>query len=146
MLGQVLVKVEYGKQVAQLPLLFVPRDGPSLLGRNWLKLICLWPEIKKVSLELNTLLSKHKNLFKEELDTVRDYQVKLHVHSGAFPKFCKSRAVPYALRESIENMLERLEHLKVIEKVNNSEWAAPVVPVLKSDGNIRLCGDYIKSQ
>ena len=142
-LGQALVKVVYGEQEAKLPVLVVPGDGPSLLGRNWLKLIRLnWPEIKKVSLELDTLLSKYKNLFKEELGTVQNYQVKLHVKSEAPPKFCKARAVPHALKEPIERELERLEHLKIIEKANHSEWAAPVVPVLKPDGNIRLCGDY----
>ena len=58
MVGQALVKVVYGEQEAKVPVLVVPGDGPSLLGRNWLKLIRLnWPEIKKVSLELDTLLS-----------------------------------------------------------------------------------------
>ena len=141
--GQALVKVVYGEQEAKLPVLVVPGDGPSLLGRNWLKLIRLnWPEIKKVSLELDTLLSKYKNLFKEELGTVQNYQVKPHVKSEVPPKFCKARAVPYALKEPIERELERLEHLKIIEKANHSEWAAPVVSVLKPDGNIRLCGNY----
>ena len=30
----------------------------------------------------------------------------------------------------------------VIEKVRYSEWAAPIVPVIKSDNSIRICGDY----
>ena len=68
--------------------------------------------------------------------------MKLHVKLEAPPRFCKARAVPYALKEPIEQELERLEHLKIIEKVNHSEWAAPVVPVLKPDGHIRLSGDY----
>ena len=30
----------------------------------------------------------------------------------------------------------------VIQPVTHSDWAAPVVPVVKRDGSIRLCGDY----
>ena len=38
--------------------------------------------------------------------------------------------------------LDRLEASGVIEKVTFSEWAAPIVPVLKQDGSIRICEDY----
>ena len=38
--------------------------------------------------------------------------------------------------------LERLQEKGVIEPVRFSEWAAPVVPVMKGDGSIRICGDY----
>ena len=51
-------------------------------------------------------------------------------------------SVPYSLKGGIEQDLERLETLGVIEKVQYSDWAAPIVPVQKADGTVRLCGDY----
>ena len=47
--------------------------------------------------------------------------------------------VPYALKEAIEKDLERLG---VVEPIRHSEWAAPIVPVPKADGSVRICGDY----
>ena len=35
-----------------------------------------------------------------------------------------------------------MEASGVLRKVNYAEWAAPIVPVPKKDGTIRICGDY----
>ena len=46
------------------------------------------------------------------------------------------------IRQKMEEELERLQALGVIQPVQFSVWAAPIVPVMKIDGRIRICGDY----
>ena len=42
----------------------------------------------------------------------------------------------------MEAELDRLEAEGIIEKIDNSERAAPIFHIPKGDGNIRVCGDY----
>ena len=58
----------------------------------------------------------------------------------ASPKYYKARPVPYALREKIEKELERLQEEGTIEPVQFADWAAPIVPIVKDDKSIRICG------
>ena len=67
---------------------------------------------------------------------------KIHVDPNATPKFYKARSVPFALQAGVEEELERLQKQGIIEPVQFSDWAAPIVPVVKRDGKIRICGDY----
>ena len=51
--------------------------------------------------------------------------------------------MPYALRSKIETELERLEGLGIISKVSAAEFSTtPIVPVLKPNGQVRICGDF----
>ena len=38
--------------------------------------------------------------------------------------------------------MKQLQNLGIITPVSFSEWAAPIVPIMKNDSNIRICGDY----
>ena len=58
-------------------------------------------------------------------------------------QFCKARAVAYTLRGKVEAALQKLVEESTLEPVQFSNWAAPVVPVMKNDkSSERICGDY----
>ena len=46
------------------------------------------------------------------------------------------------IRDKVTSELERLCKVDVTEPVQFSDWAAPIVLVLKSDGSLRIWGDY----
>ncbi len=143
--GQQMVQVQYGEQRAKLPLLVVRGSGPSLLGRDWLRIIRLdWKVINQVQGNaLQEVLDRYGDIFKPGLGTLKGYKAKIHVDPDAKPRFCKARTVPYAMRDMVEQELERLTQEGIIEPVQFADWAAPIVPVLKSGGkSIRICGDF----
>ena len=136
-LGEKNVRVKYGDQVKTLP---VEGDGPSLFRRNWLGDIQLdWGSIKKLRAPLDELLEEYEEVFRPELGTLKGIEAKLEVKAEARPRFHKHRSVPYAIKTAIEQDLERLVQMGVLEK---SDWVAPIVPVPKAIGGIRMCGDY----
>ena len=127
--------------------LFVVRgDGPSLLGRDWLMQLRLdWKQVHVVrsnSSQLDATLKRHSEVFKDELGTIRGIKAKIQIQADAQPRYYRPRVVPYALRGKVAFALERLEEEGIIEPVQHSNWAAPIVPVVKRDGSIRACGDY----
>ena len=67
---------------------------------------------------------------------------KLYVDIEAMPRCFKPRSVPFALRAKVDNELQRLQTTGVIVPIEHSDWAAPIVPVLKANGEVRICGDY----
>ena len=52
------------------------------------------------------------------------------------------RTVPYILKKKVEDELDRLTNLGIISPVTSSQWAAPIVPVMKKSGVVRICGDF----
>ena len=146
-IGATEVEVAYQDQESKtLSLVVVEGKGPSLLGRNWLKHFTLdWNSIKTVLPEkdaLRQLLLEHEEVFSDELGTITPGKAKLAVSPSAVPRFHRPRPVPYALKPLVEQELDRLERARILERVDHSEWAAPIVTVPKRDGQVRICGDY----
>ena len=151
-LGSITVSVSYRDQQCDLPLLVARgvSDELPLLGRDWLRVLKLdWKAVHLVQgpsnsmdQQLQSILNEHSDVFRDELGLMQGVKVSLQVTADAKPIYQRSRPVPFALRSRVEAELDRLENCGVIEPVSYSEWAAPIVPVVKQDGSIRICGDF----
>ena len=146
-LGILNIPVCYHNQKVIADLLVVKGDGPSLMGRDWLQQITLdWHSLHQIQATHNTvlesLIAKHQEVFADGLGKVKNFTAKLHVSPDAQPRYYRPRPVPHSLRTKLEKQLQHLESLGIIEPVQFSDWAAPIVPVLKANGELRVCGDY----
>ena len=89
------------------------------------------------------MLSLHKTVFSSGdsdigLASVTEHHIKL---SDKTPIYIRPRRLPQPLAEEIEKQCQELLAADIIEP-SNSPWAAPIVPVRKKDGKIRMCIDY----
>ena len=91
---------------------------------------------------LQSILDQYEVVFKEGLDTLKNFTAKIYVDPTVKPRFFKARPVTYALRSQIESELDRQVEKGTITPISFSEWAAPIVPVMKNDKTIRICGDF----
>ena len=90
----------------------------------------------------NKLLKQFDKVFRPELGNCKEVKVKLYLKEWAIPEYNWPRTTTIAMKTRIEEELCRQKKLGILKKVDTVEWAAPVVPVMKHLGAIRLRGDY----
>ena len=132
-----------------LDILILPGKGATLLGRSWLHAFGLWPlfKLNKIDLSIDkTIVGKvvkeFPKLFGPGIGCFNKGTIKLVLKTNAIPKACKPRHVPFSLQGKVESEIKRLEKLGHIESVEVSEWATPIVPIIKNDTSVRLCGNF----
>ena len=150
--GVIEVNVTYNKQHHTGKIYIVEGGGPPLLDRDWLAHIKLdWPNLLAMSMvqpsttteeKLKSLLAEYPDLFSDEIGELKDIKGRLTLKEDAQSVFMKVRQVPYALRPKVKAELTKLQQQNIISPVTNSEWATPIVPVLKPNGSVRICGDF----
>ena len=144
--GVLRLPVTINGQQAGAELYVVDCAGPALLGRTWLQQFRLnWTElaaIRNVKSSLQELQREFAAVFNDEQGLFKGAKAKLTLKSDATPKFVQARSVPMALKPKVEAEIRRMEAAGILTPVEWSEWATPVVPVLKPNGQVRLCGDF----
>ena len=104
--------VTYEREQSELFVQVIEGEGPDLLGRDWMAAL-------KVTLSMG------------EVHTIEEERSLL-----------EARPVPLALKEKVERELEKLQRMGIISPVQFSIWAAPIVPVVKQSGEVRICRHY----
>ena len=145
--GTAEVQVEHNGHSVVLPLIITREEGPTLLGRNWLSVLKLeWQKISAVRSQpertLYNLLDQYADVFQDKLGCLKGVKPQIPADADATPVFHRARSVPFALRTKIEKELDCILAECIIQPVKFYDWAAPIVPVLKGDGSVRICGDY----
>ncbi|UYV73747.1 hypothetical protein LAZ67_11000696, partial [Cordylochernes scorpioides] len=150
--GKCLVNVSYKNYQEKLPLIVTGQfnNQTPLLGRNWIRILKAdWPNcvfdicnnINVIS-NLELFLEVYKRVFENKDLPIQGIKGSISLRPNAKPKFFKFRPVPFSIKEKIDKELDRLEKSQIIEKVNASDWSTPLVTVIKSNGELRLCGDF----
>ncbi|XP_061715638.1 uncharacterized protein K02A2.6-like [Cydia pomonella] len=145
--GKILPSVQYNKKCKELDLYVMVNGKTSLLGRQWIKELGILPDLVKsvncnnVStkhiFDINDFSSRYCEVFEGGLGRFTGGTVGFRLREGAAPVFLRARPLAYALREPVERALDQLVADGVITPVNSSDWATPIVPVMKKDGTIR---------
>jgi len=128
-----------------LKLYVIKGGGPPIVGRDWINRLSI--PLSNIVYSLtsynhDSIFEKFPSVFSIVLGCYKPKTFKLYLNDNVKPVFCKPRVLPFTLKDKVSKKRERLTKEKLLIPVETSDWATPVVPVVKGDGTIRLCGDY----
>ena len=117
--------------------------APPLFGRDWLCSLYHQNDVLNVfnlnaemhDNALSKLLNQYEAVFENTLGKLNNITGKLYLKNDAKPVFCEARSLPYSMKAKVEAELVRLQEMGIVEPVSWSDWATPVVPVLKKNGS-----------
>ena len=121
---QANVEVRFQGEIRTLNL--VQNASTSLLGREWMQSfprLHTWFDSAPINsifvtnAKVSLLCKEFSDIFEPNLGKIKDYKAHIYVKPDAHFRFFKPRPVAFALREKIENDLDRLLKLGVIERV-----------------------------
>lgn len=143
--GAINVSIKFKNLSKMLKIIIVENGGPAILGRDFLRLFKIGlSNVNNLNInnELNIILEQYKDLFNGELGKFKHSKVHLELKENSSPIFFQPRKVPIAFKQQVDEELTKLIANGVLTKVDTADYGTPLVPVLKEDGHIRVCGDY----
>ena len=85
--------------------------------------------------KVNEIVKRNEKLF-QGIGRLKGVKIKLHIDKTVQPVALRHRRVPFALRDKLEEELDRLEKDGIIESVHGpTEWISLIVVVKKKDSD-----------
>ncbi|XP_055605159.1 uncharacterized protein K02A2.6-like [Uranotaenia lowii] len=123
----------------------------NILGSDWIELFGLWDvPISSFCNKINnqsphpdsSLQAKFPKVFSSEMGLCSKTKIRLTLKGEPKPVYRPKRPVAYSVQGAVEDELQRLQNLGILESVDHSDWAAPIVVVRKPNGRVRICADF----
>ena len=147
-IGIVNVKVNYNKMSHYLDFYVISNGTVNILGRDFIdkfNLIENFVGVNKLGEAdvAEVLRQEFPEVCTDEIGKFRYATVSLQLKTHVIPVHQRPKSIPLALKDKIEAELQRLEQKDIISPIVTSEWSSYIVPVVKQNGNVRICGSYI---
>jgi hypothetical protein len=147
-IGETTLNVKIRKAVKKHTFLVVENSLSPLFGRDLCKkfhvsvaMPTVYNTVDRVSKD--EIFSKFEHFLSPSYKSCVKRQVKIQIDDECKkPLFYKPRSIPFRYRCLVKEELAKLESTGIITRLDHSEWACPIVPVLKPSGQIRICGNY----
>jgi hypothetical protein len=154
--GECFVPVEYHNHIYNLKLIVVKDAHLPLLGLQWIRLLQLdlnnlirddQPDNHHIhhvvnGSKLQTILQKYKHVLNSKSGHCTKMKAHIELKPNTSPKFFKPHPIPFAYLDRVKEEIAQKVAAGIVERVDTSLWAAPIVPVQKPNGKIRICGDF----
>ena len=143
LIGKCFLSVSNSSKEFKTVCFYVTHAGPDILGLDGMRALQ-----DKIVLATNVGTNKsYANHIVELIQACAKNEGGLNINPvkldiTAEPIFMKRRPIAYGLQEPVKVTLDKLVAQRILEPIECSKWATPIVTPLKSDGQPRVCGDF----
>ena len=101
------------------------------------------PVIRHLGPDFSDWIAKYPHALGEVVTPIQGFVAQVHLKPGTVPVFQNYRIPPILMLQPMEDEIRRLESIRHLVHVLESDWATLLVCVSKPGNKVRICGDIV---